>query len=650
MTGADLWSNLGGFFRGFRPPSDRVKLELDPILVAYSVDAARVLATNRGLRWLTTALGVFTNYDCFMENVKPDPRAKQCTHQTISEKWLPTLRKLEAWNLLEAASKIRMAYANFFIIPKEDSEGGRAIFDLAAFSRLCARPYPVNLPYIPSVLRLIGSWRMNSGFCWSADYRHWWYQNKITDERIRNFFILECAGHAFRARVYLMGHSWSAFSGHSCTLGICLGEWPQSLRHLIDWESLKGDTPPAWVLLRQNDEVVGVLLAYYDNIYLFAHDRNIVEIIRAHIIKRSKYCGAQFKVTWCPQCKETRKKMEKCIVCKAKFKEYFDIIESGGELSVDPVKQECDFLGAVVRYNGQQWVWRHKDTEAWSVLVPTEGKRKTFAHFVGLLVWDMTIALETIAEVEPALQILRKVTEGVKERKDWRETVQISKDDSEVLATMLQRAKERGEIGISRAEPVTKMYLYLATDANNENLAWVMLEKDKPIQMPSWVRGQNYDHRTAIKAHIFFKELEASTWAIEIFCDVYQNVMMYLAVDNSAVFYVLRRLFCGAPLAECYVERIKAALKKSNNGMIPILAPGKHNVADCPTRGEAFSLERLQATWCALEAERSGGARNLYDWSQKRPREMKERMGIEEAPEEILDEQYAFEGCLEEDD
>ena len=642
MTGADLWSNLGGFFRGFRPPSERVKLDLDPIHVAYRVDAARVLATNREFKWLTTALGVFSNYDCFMEHVKPDPRAKEATHQTVAGKWLPTLQKLVSWNLLEEASKIRMAYASFFIIPKEDAEGGRAIFDLGIFSRLCARPYPVNLPYVPNVLRMIGGWRMGSGFCWAADYRHWWYQNRITDERIRNFFVIECGEHAFRARVYLMGHSWSAFSGHSCTLGIGLGEWPQSLRHLIDWESLKGDTPPAWILLREGEEIIGVLMAYYDNIYVFAKYEDLVNAIRAHIIRRSDYCGAQFKVTWCPVCKATRKKVEACRVC----------VTNGltGELTVDPVKKECDFLGAVVRYNGQQWVWRHRDTDSWPVEIPLEEKRKTYAHYVGLLVWDMTVSLETIAEVEPALKVLRRVTKGIQNRKDWNVKVQVSREDSDVLAAMMLKAKQRGEMGISEAGPELKGYLYLATDANNTTIAWVSLDLEKPHSMPQWTRGVNYDHRIAMVAHIFYKELEAATWGVEMFCEAYTQVTIYLAIDNSAVYFVLRRMFSGVPLASDYVERIIVALKKSGNALIPVLIPGVHNVSDSPTRGEPFSLERLQATWQALEAERKGGARRLHSWGEKRPRDMRERMRVEEAPEEVLDEQDAFEGSMEEDE
>jgi len=483
---------------------------------------------------------------------------------------------------------------------------------------------------------------MGSGYCWAADFRHWWYQNRITDERIRNFFVLECADRVFRAKVYLMGHSWSAFSGHSCTLGICLGEWPQSLKYLIDWENLKGDTPPAWILLKEGDEIIGVLLAYYDNIYVFARDLSLVTVIRAHILKRALYCGAQFKMTWCERCGVTKKKMERCDVCVAD--------ELSGELAVDPVRQECDFLGAFVRYNGEQWVWRHRDTDSWPTTIPIEGKRKLFAHYVGLLVWDMTISLECIADVEPALKVLRKVTKGIKVRKDWNVTVEVTTTDSETLAAMFSKAKQRGEMRICEIFPDVKNYIFLATDANDTSIAWVNLEKGSPMDMPEWVRGANYDHRRAIVAHIFFKELEAATWGIELFCEVHMQVSIFIAVDNSAVFFVLRRLFSGVEKASEYVERITTALKKSRNHLIPVLIPGIHNVSDSPTRGEPFSYGRLEATWQALEAERKGGPRKLHSWGEKRPRDMKERVRVEEAPEEILDEQDAFEGSLEEDE
>ena len=75
-------------------------------------------------------------------------------------------------------------------------------------------------------------------------------------------------------------------------------------------------------------------------------------------------------------------------------------------------------------------------------------------------------------------------------------------------------------------------------------------------------------------------------------------------------------------------------------------------MADCPTRNASLCAERMVLTHGHLEAAVKGGGRTLHNWSQKRQRDMDERVRVEEAPcdrtredeapAEILDEKDAF--------
>ena len=78
--------------------------------------------------------------------------------------------------------------------------------------------------------------------------------------------------------------------------------------------------------------------------------------------------------------------------------------------------------------------------------------------------------------------------------------------------------------------------------------------------------------------------------------------------------------------------------------------PGLQNVADAPSRGFDFDLERLQITWKHLVTAAQGGSRKLFDWGKKRHVHDEERTVYEEAPAEVLDELDAFDHRDDEDD
>ena len=656
MTYPDIWSAYGGTYHRCNPPSDKVKLGIDPISCAFAVIMAHVLVTMREFKWLATASSILTDHDSFMEHVKPHHSAKEKTHTTCSSSWLASLQQLSASGVLETITSLnkraRLAFGRFFIVAKPGLLGlGRAIFDMSLFSRLCARPYPVNLPHLPELLWIIGGWRHKDGFAWAADYRHWFYQNGFRDIRTRAFFTLECAGHIFQAIVTTMGWNWSCYLNQCVTWGIVLGEFPATLKYMVDWESLKGDTPPAYVLLRdRSGRIIGIIICFYDNIYVFAEEEWLVNRLRKHVIARSTFCGAVFKCDYCEACNAhcpnngDGTPPQACKACIAKGLD--------GKLTCDPTGKEVDFLGLKMIYVGGRWVWEHRDVSGWKEVIPAMSSRRDIAHVVGVMVWDATVNLETMQRIDPAMDVLRRITKGVFERKQWRETVSLTADEVCTLTLLMHAVLNRGVMGVnpSLRSDITgdsllnhRHVVYVATDASNPLVSWLEITERTCASVGGFTRGKNYDWGPAVGPHIFYKELQAASWGIQEMCFRYKGVTIVIATDNSAVFYLLRRGFSGATLAVPHMEMIKEHLLAAGNTLLPLLIPGIQNVADSPTRKQELCEQRLAATWSHMRTAVSGGSRQIASWSAKRPRDAAERVLIEEAPEEILLEQEAFE-------
>ena len=678
-----MWNIHGGSFRRMGPPAVRSSnLDLDPIDVAMMVVYAHVLVSMKKFRWLQLALGIVRDFDTFMKHVNPDPSVKAVSHQTISKKWLSYLQQLAAWGVIEVAkATARMAYGKFFIVPKPGSVLGRAIFDFSILAKLSARPYPVNTPHIADALKKIGSWRHNQGYVWAADYRHWWFQNPITDPRIRTFFTLEvdAGGNktlVFQSKVCSMGASWSAYTGHCCTWGIALGEMPQKLASLIEWDLLEGDSPPAWVPLVQNGEVIGILIAFYDNFYVFANDKQIVDDFRRHVIRRSHFCNAKFKAAFCERCnakcpKESQVCIEKgtrhcgrCLEAIALLPAHEHDSETAKALLVpDPVGTTADFLGVIMAWKGTRWEWTHRDVSVWDDEIPLSAQRKKFSHFVGVILWDATVNLESLQRINPAIDVMRRLTQGVTRREQWKEIVLITKEEATILQSFMRCVKGRGQMYVTTSPIILRAFrpkVFVATDASQRLVAW--MEVTATSTCSSYARSFNFDVAVAVGPHIFYKELQAATWGFLEMAIRYHGAHIILATDNAAVYWVIQRMFSAIKLAAEQLEFIMDVRTLTDTDLSVILIPGLQNCADSPSRDFPFNEDRIVATRKHLEAYASGGARTSYAWVSKRHRSAIERETFEEppseksfrktfadeAPPEIQQEKEAFED-LEED-
>ena len=178
-------------------------LVLDPIEVA---GVFLILNTLVGCsaKWLANVVDILTNA-ARVKDVVREPRAAQAITSAVT--WEKTLIKMrDEMGMFRWAGKDRRAWGRFFLVPKADGSG-RAVLDLAAFSKMCFRPPPVNLPGISGLLRRIGRWRWAAGYGYSVDLRHMFFQIPV-GPHLANFFTVRCrrkGGPVFQSNVLPMG-------------------------------------------------------------------------------------------------------------------------------------------------------------------------------------------------------------------------------------------------------------------------------------------------------------------------------------------------------------------------------------------------------------------------------------------------------------
>jgi len=620
MTRPDVWLPYGGLPR--RPAEQRrPHIKIDPLSFLGTIVIANVLllgGITGKLPWLICACEILTKKQTFEEKVQPHHTWKI----TTSMKWYDAATQVGPTDaggcgLLQRARRAQYAWGRLSIIEKSNGLG-RVIIDLSAFSKACARPTLINLPFIPELFHRIGCLRGTEGYMWSADLKNFFYQIPIKDF-LASYFTVSFPGESFQYTTLPQGWSWAPVLAVSIAYGIMLGEWPEKLSALIDFSNIKGDTPPSFIPLTKGGVEIGLIVIWIDNIFVIATNKDIVESIRSHFMRRAKFCGAHFKI---PTDKNGN----------ALF------IDHEGNAEPERVETSAVFLGAAFRWETDRFVWSHHSLDPYNKEVPLKAPRRDFSSIVGSLMWDATIAMEGTSCLQEDLDVIRRITKGVTQVRQWAEVVEITQSEHLTLTASLNRAMNRGDISV-KDRFKTRAFVFAASDASSIKVGYVILGRERPTSVPD---SANVFAAKAVGSHIFFKELQGAAWAITDLAIQNPGTTIVLAIDNSALFYVLRRGFTSTTEGRPTIQFISQLLKETGCELLPVLIPGLQNVSDAPSRDEPLDLARTQATWRALYAATYGGSRHLMNFGGKSPRDYLERRLAEEAPREVLDELDAF--------
>ena len=563
---------------------------MDPITVAGCLMILEILV-GCSAKWLVNVVDILRN----TARVKDVVHTARAPHEiTSSVLWEDTLTDmLLNMKMFKWAGKDRRAWGRFFLVPKADGSG-RAVLDLAAFSKMCFRPPPVNLPGISGLLRRIGRWRWKTGYGWSVDLRHYFFQIPVGDH-LADFFTVRCrrkGGPVFQSKVLPMGWSWSPHIAQCLAWGMVLGDLPKSLKVMVKEEQWAGETPPAFVPLYNGEgEEVGVIVVWYDNFLVLGEDKEVVEAWKAHIEGRARRCNAQWKTA----------------------EEKRQVVES------------VEFLGLRFTHSPEGWKWQHVDTKKWEDLIPQSATRRFFARIVGVIMWDATVSGRGAGADFKCVEVLRKVSAGIKDRSAWGDVVTLTSEEVEALQQKMDAihaTDANGETAwFKGAVTGGKGFVWMASDASDSTMAVVHLAAEGArLVVDPWSEPPK-------ARHIYFKEMEAARAAVVWACANFPGHVVVLATDNMAVFWAIKRGYTQVKGAQDDVQRINAALFEAGCDLEAVLVPGKWNVADQPSRGVDLCPENERHTRRMIQEALSGKSRVLCDWSRKlgESKEEKER-------------------------
>jgi hypothetical protein len=151
--------------------------------------------------------------------------------------------------------------------------------------------------------------------------------------------------------------------------------------------------------------------------------------------------------------------------------------------------------------------------------------------------------------------------------------------------------------------PIQRANVFACSDASGISGGFIIFNADRTIS-----RRQGIPWSAAQRSmHIFFKELLAATLLIEHLCLATKNCVLVIGIDNSAVAWVLRRLFSTTTQGQELVIRIYRALTLSSNRLDIRQILSEDNPSDVMTRRDrGHELPtRCERFWSVLDGTAS---------------------------------------------
>jgi hypothetical protein len=487
--------------------------------------------------------------------------------ETTADKWLCHLKQMVAFGILIVSTRDSVWYCSkYFAVPKGISGLARTIHNTRKLNKRFHEPNNVNLCPLALQLRLMAQLVSRSA-CeisfFNCDIRNYYHQLGIPDNATRIFGV-RCGGEYFRYRSLPMG--WK----HSCAIAQAVS-WAL-ITHVngdedrLGAQVLEGDSMPQYLELKDPvGTVVGYVFLTYDNIGVIGPFA-----LAQQWAKRIQRNARQFNV----------------------MLKHADV----HQLSRD--WHGPRWLGVELLQFGRTLIWRHQEEKlgAWRELrdaIATRGPitPKMAARAVGVILWHATVSLTALCHVQSSIDVLQRAAKHVGGKVPmWkRPDFALSDDERCVLLRELDRTLRNDWKTFDTRD---RTAVFFASDAELEGLGVVDLS-DREKQSVRFWRA-----RVSNTEHIFFREMEAALWAIELALQVYgDGIAIHLAVDNTAAVHCLRRMHSTTRTGSMIVKRVDFLLQAHSATLTVVGVRGIDNVADCPSRGsDSLQPKRIDAT------------------------------------------------------
>lgn len=487
----------------------------------------------------------------------------------VGKKWTSHLKLLLTYGILIAAS-VCLEYSSYFAVEKAGGTAARAVFNGRNISKQCYKPPNVNLPKIADLLRKTHEVSRNGPF-WivTGDIRHFFHQIEIGADVSRLFGV---RGYGVNARwaTLPMGHSWAPVLAQTLGWALLLHR-EEDERPLADETAMQTEHLPSFVNVMESGHQVGFLTLYYDNYIMVTTSEAAARAFDQRLKRNSKLFNIELKEHF---------------LFSPKLLRTGECIYLGIQIS-QAVKRTRNFTQGT-------FMWRHA-TAKFNKMEETMKKRprsrRELARMVGLLVWRMTVRVDTLIPIADALNVLRRY------QGEWDALIALSEEDFQTLWSCYSP----DNVWLSFNDLENEI-IHAASDASDNGWGYVIYknigdEMSFTATNGTWPVAQK-------KSHIFLKEAWAAiktTRKILAERTSSRASLIILGVDNTAVVAALERMWSTNEVISSDLSRLSRDLRSSNVTLRPVSIRTHVNVADQPSRGESVDPERLVRTFDCLQ-------------------------------------------------
>lgn len=578
------------------------EMKLDPITVARNLKPQKLLSAAKLFPWLLMAVLLISDLGAFTSLfTKPFSEIVINWSQRSSDKYFDHFQVLRDCSLLaeEKSGKLKFL-SSYFAIGKKDGIFARAIFNGRALSRLQKPPPPVNLPEIPTVLRIAARihkyWQGKSlsiaaPSVYCADIRHYFHEFEI-DPEIALYFGVSCKGKEYSWRGLPMGWAYSPRIAQCVSWSMVLNNAPECLHQEVSMASVSMH-PPSFVHTRNKQgEITGIVFIWYDNIVVICYDNDHFRQTVANINANRK----AWNITWSSEETFHPKALRQPDCKGAKFPSFL-----GVKIRVQFENRPRD--GDPV----SKLVWQCEDKlrakveDAICQIRSENTSRRKIARGIGLVIWCTYVYCIPLILIRNILNISRVNSPPNPGRDQWDLRSPISVDDLASLVNHLEKIKS-DESWHQHQEEVFEptQSIRIVSDSSSKKGGFVIFNHlGEVIDQDSWV----WDSK-AQPMCIFLKELLAATIALERSNHHVRNKPVHIAVDNTAAGFVIQRGLSTNAQANDMLARIYAVVPFQLIRVVYVRSAD--NAADPLTRNLPLNRSRNAASWARFNESEAG--------------------------------------------
>jgi hypothetical protein len=444
-----------------------------------------------------------------------------------------------------------------------------------------------------------------TGFAYSVDMRHYYYQWRICGELAKYFAIIVKSKAAFgddKERIFLprvlaMGYRDACAVAQGLTWGLVLFAFPDEDNLGVGPEIKTAQKVPQFVWLRREGRRVGAIFVLLDGVFVLTADKQLRDRWRQRIERNLKYFN---------------------VIIKEEATQTADSTAEGqGEV--------IEFAGVAIRFGGPaetRNVPEVRPTKA-DMTAPREMRtRREHGQFAGELMWILRVRQASAADFKSALDFARWLAKAPAKEANpndrWDEELLPAREATLKELDRLKKVHFVSTYVHPRARPLNSYtrVIFAATDATPDRGGWIIFNQAQ-VKTNGLVAEGVLDYGSTRRLNTTAQVLSEAHAVCDLADAIEPGVptLVLVAIDADPVTTSINK---GYSISEGLSSCLEKTQQRGDLRFIGTRVAGLDNLSDIPSRSAAKKLHELirqkdpdtmrryESTWRALtELEQS---------------------------------------------